>query len=90
MWAGVAAMALVRVRECTPRCWSASLCVHHTLLPCPVIWACTSCNTAASSVGFMSVTASSTISSLSLDMVLPPCRRTRRARQQMEEPAIDR
>ena len=76
-------MARRTVRRCTPRCSIVSRCVHHTRFPSPFKWACTSFSTAASSVGFISDTTPSTLSSLSLDMVSPPCRRTSLERQQM-------
>ena len=71
MWAGVAAMARVNVRGCTPRCFSASLWVHHFRLPWPVRWTWTSSRTVANSVGFICSNASNTRSSLSPGMVFP-------------------
>jgi len=64
-------MALLIVRGCTPRCWNACLWVHHFRLPWPVRWAWTSSSTVDSSVGFISATASKTVSSLSPGMVVP-------------------
>ncbi len=50
----------------------ASLWEHQTRLPCPVRCAWTSCSTVASSVGFISFSASNTCSSLSPGMVSSP------------------